>query len=330
MGRLSPCQVSIIIPTLNRAILLKKCLSRLKEQSIGKTELIIVNNGSQDETKQVISEFLNNPRFRYVYEPKKGPSLARNRGFKKSRGEIIAFLDDDCLVSRNWLGKIRKFFKNPSHRDDVLQGKLIHRFPVENFQTRIFFLKQEIDWQSIKASRGWRLGRYINFLNSGNFAVRREVLEKLHCVFDSGLFPFVGEERDLAMRLQLAGSKIIYSSSVSATHLKAKPKVFRSWQKSFFYGRAEGILREKYLTGGKKKKVFSNLRGIFDKVPSFPKRTFLLAGFFRSYGLPYYLGVVGYLFLAEFFYSLGKIYGRLIIRARRNVDRRRLLPWFFR
>ncbi|MDD5005486.1 MAG: glycosyltransferase [Candidatus Omnitrophica bacterium] len=86
-------QISVIIPTYNRAIFLKKAMDSVLNQSYQDFELIIVDDGSVDETKVMMKEYEN--RVKYIYQQNKGPASARNRGIKEAKADFVAFLDSD-------------------------------------------------------------------------------------------------------------------------------------------------------------------------------------------------------------------------------------------
>lgn len=94
--------ISVIIPTYNRANFLPEAIESVNNQNYQNLEIIIVDDGSTDNTKDVIST-LNEPRIKYIYQENKGPAAARNTGIKKAKGEIIGFLDSDDLWPENKL-----------------------------------------------------------------------------------------------------------------------------------------------------------------------------------------------------------------------------------
>ena len=85
--------ISVVIPTYNRCDLLKRAVSSALNQTISTKEIIIIDNGSTDNTKEMISSFY--PKITYIYEKRRGVSIARNLGIKNCNSTWIAFLDSD-------------------------------------------------------------------------------------------------------------------------------------------------------------------------------------------------------------------------------------------
>ena len=86
-------EISVIIPTYNRCDLLKRAINSVIKQTITPKEIIIVDNGSTDQTYQIVSSLF--PEISYFIEKKRGVSAARNKGILESKSKWIAFLDSD-------------------------------------------------------------------------------------------------------------------------------------------------------------------------------------------------------------------------------------------
>lgn len=86
--------VSVVIPAYNRAHSLKRCVESVLNQTEQNFEIILVDDGSTDNTKEIIEAF-DDPRIRYFYQKNGGGSKARNKGIDHSEGRYIAFLDSD-------------------------------------------------------------------------------------------------------------------------------------------------------------------------------------------------------------------------------------------
>ena len=123
--------MSIIVCTYNRCESLRDTMTALKQQRLGPgdaVELLIVDNNSNDETKEVIDDLSKEFSFpvRYIFEPAQGLSFARNRGVKEAKGEFIAFTDDDVIPSENWISNLRAAFMQ--YDADCIGGPLISPF----------------------------------------------------------------------------------------------------------------------------------------------------------------------------------------------------------
>jgi len=88
-------KVSVIIPTYNRAAFIGKAIESVLNQTFSDFELIVVDDGSTDETEAIASRFLYDRRFFYLPQDNRGRSFARNRALAFARGAYIAFLDSD-------------------------------------------------------------------------------------------------------------------------------------------------------------------------------------------------------------------------------------------
>lgn len=100
-------RVSVIIPTYNAGQYIKESVDSVLSQTYKDFEIIVIDDGSQDNTKHVLEEYLNEDRFTYIYQPRSGVSIARNAGIKKATGKYICFLDsDDLMLPENLEQKI--------------------------------------------------------------------------------------------------------------------------------------------------------------------------------------------------------------------------------
>ena len=97
-------RVSVIIPTHNRASMLREAIESVRGQTYRDWELIVVDDGSADHTKTMVADLIGQEaRIRYIWKPQGGVSTARNAGIRAARGWYVAFLDDDDLLLPDWL-----------------------------------------------------------------------------------------------------------------------------------------------------------------------------------------------------------------------------------
>jgi glycosyltransferase involved in cell wall biosynthesis len=111
--------ISVVLPTYNRASQIVETIKSVLNQSFTNFELIVVDDGSTDNTQQVI-ENINDVRLRYIrYEQNKGACYARNIGIKNAKYSIIAFQDSDDMWKPNYLEEQWREFKSNSKKFDA-------------------------------------------------------------------------------------------------------------------------------------------------------------------------------------------------------------------
>lgn len=102
-------QFSIIMPTYNRAKFISTAIESVINQTFNNWELIIIDDGSIDDTNNIVSNYLKDSRVRYFYQKNQERSVARNNGISKARGEFICFLDSDDYYLAHYLGNLNDF-----------------------------------------------------------------------------------------------------------------------------------------------------------------------------------------------------------------------------
>lgn len=127
---MSSIKISVIICTRNRAPQLKNVLDSLSAMKVPDKlnwELVIVDNGSSDNTAEVVGSYASKLPARCVREDTPGLSNARNKGVAEAKGEYICWTDDDVELDPNWLNAYYEAFKK--HQDGaVFGGKIIPKF----------------------------------------------------------------------------------------------------------------------------------------------------------------------------------------------------------
>jgi glycosyltransferase involved in cell wall biosynthesis len=192
-------ELSFVIPAYNEAATIGACLDSILEALDGRrgdSEIIVVDNGSTDGTAEIAGSY---PGVLVVPEPRKGITFARQAGFAKSRGELIANLDADTLLTPAWLETVRRRFSRDP-RLVCLSGPFIYYdAPVSvRFCTRLFYRA---------AFFTYLVNRFIlragSLVQGGNFVCRRWALERIGG-FDTTI-NFYGEDTDIAQRLHPQG-----------------------------------------------------------------------------------------------------------------------------
>ncbi len=89
-------KISVIIPVYNAEETIKETLESVLSQTFSQFEIIVINDGSQDKTLEIVSRILD-PRLKVLSYPNAGVSVSRNRGISQAAGEYVSFLDADDL-----------------------------------------------------------------------------------------------------------------------------------------------------------------------------------------------------------------------------------------
>jgi GT2 family glycosyltransferase len=196
---------SLIIITLNRPALLKRTLDGLARQSRQIDEIIVIDNGPREDTERVVSSFTA----RYIPEPRRGYGYARNRGLAEARGDIVYFLDDDCVPQPDWSDVLWNVLDSGSA--DLASGSRVSGQP--GLAARLEYLSTD----GPVLSPGLTAGP-ARHLSTSNLILRREVVAKVGC-FDTTLR--MCEDRDFTTRARKLGFRLRYEPKARVTHYPA-------------------------------------------------------------------------------------------------------------
>ena len=196
-------RISVVIPHLNQPAMLARCLAALAAGRRQPDEIIVVDNGSAALPVQICAAHSG---VQLLGEPIPGPGPARNRGIAQASGNILGFIDADCLADPGWLEAAEAAMTDPAA--EILGGDV--RIALDD-PARLSMLEA---YESIYA---YRMDRYIarqGFTGTGNLVVRRAVL--------AAVGPFAGiglaEDRDWGQRATKAGHRIHYVAAMKVYH----------------------------------------------------------------------------------------------------------------
>ncbi|HXF92289.1 MAG TPA: glycosyltransferase [Nitrospiraceae bacterium] len=206
--------VSLVIPVLNAARTLPRCLAALGRLDPKPDEIIFVDNGSSDGSQGFVKAFESEQTgwtVRCLVQPARGASAARNTGIKASAGEIIAFTDADCEPDTDWVKRLVVPFQDPAVGGvagrivGVAGGSVVELFSA-------LYTLQSPEQPSIHTAwTPWAGG-----FPTANLAVRRSLLEQLGG-FDESVAIY-GEDYDLCARLYRQGAAIAYRPEAVVRH----------------------------------------------------------------------------------------------------------------
>ena len=212
---------SLIIITLNRAALLQRTLRGLTRQSRQIDEVIVIDNGPTADTERVASSFAA----RYVPEPRRGYGHARNRGLAEASGDVIYFLDDDCVPEPDWADVLWSVLD--AGTADLVSGSRTPGQP--GLAARLEYLSTDGPVLSPALTAG-----PARHLSTSNLILRREVAAQTGC-FDAALA--MCEDRDFTTRARKLGFRLRYEPKARVTHYPAIQRVSEYLAKMRHYGR---------------------------------------------------------------------------------------------
>ena len=201
--------VSVIIPVYNGENFIVGAIENVINQQYQPLEIIVVDDGSTDQTANIVSQF--KAQVKYVYQNNSGPASARNKGIKLSQGNIIAFLDTDDLWSENKLAiQLDYLAQNPNC--SIVQG-LIQQMELTRFsETELpFFEKVHQPYQ---------------YINIGSAIYRKSVFDQVG-LFDEKMT--YGEDVDWFFRA--------WENGISKAVLKEVNLFYRKHQQSMTVGK---------------------------------------------------------------------------------------------
>lgn len=193
--------VSIIIPAYNAAATLARCLEACLAQTHAKTEIIVVDDGSTDDTSRIAQEF----PVHCVRQENRGPAAARNRGAAEAKGAVLAYTDADCVPDPQWIERLLEGFEETV-------GAVGGTYAIANPDSLLAqMVHEEI------AQRHRRLRNEVDFLGSFNVAYLKDAFEQTGG-FDETFTAASAEDNDLAYRLQDAGYRLRFTASARVAH----------------------------------------------------------------------------------------------------------------
>jgi glycosyltransferase involved in cell wall biosynthesis len=234
--------ISVVIATRDRAAHLRACLEALCASALPsgwKAEVIIVDNASTDDTASVVASFQSSRgdrTFHYMMEPHQGKSFAVNRGLSAVRGSLVAFVDDDVVVSVRWIADIIEIFRGDPELG-VLTGRVVP-LEADGLRVGVTFGVDEVPLSVTRPLLGLVMGC--------NLAVRREVIDVIKGR-DTRLGPGRGlsaEDIDFVYRILRAGFRGRFSPRPTVAHNPGP----RDRRREYLRGR--GAYYAKYVSRG--------------------------------------------------------------------------------
>lgn len=206
--------VSVIVPTYQGEKKIGKFLDSMAAQSFKNFELIIVIDGSTDNTKQVIYNHQYSLNLKIIEQENKGKSASRNHGASVANGDLLIFFDDDMRPSADCIEKHRQFHLH--HTNAILGGSQIGDPKVMKTAIQKFKLYCEQKWTAaFPKKEAIKLTSKNIYVSSANCSIPAPVFHRING-FDLNMKDAV--DRDLAIRAMESGIDLFYDHTVFAYH----------------------------------------------------------------------------------------------------------------
>ena len=252
----STTDISVVVCTHERPDSLRATLTSVLRTAPAPLEVLVVDNApTTDRTRALVAE-LADQRLRYVVEPVRGLSRARNRGIAEALGAIVAFTDDDVVVDHAWLSGLQRGFARAP--EVTLVTGLVSTAELETPAQQMF--ESSVAWRSSCAARVWDpstpppgdvLFPYTagQFGTGANFALKREATSAVG-PFDEALGAGTptggGEDLDMFLRVLLCGFQLAYEPGALVWHRhRREPDALRG--QMFSYGAGLSAYAYKHL-----------------------------------------------------------------------------------
>lgn len=242
-------EITVILCTYQRCNSLARALQSVAGSTLPsavKWEVLVVDNNSSDQTRQVVEEISRRypGRFRYLFEPQPGKSHALNAGIRHARGEILAFMDDDVTVEPTWLESLTSALHDQEWAG--AGGRILPEWPCELPRWLSPDDPYAVGYTLALFDRGLKAGDLTEPPFGTNMAFRKAIFEKFGG-FKGNLGPRPcnhslqrGEDSEFGQRLLAAGERLRYEPSAVVYHWvpeeRLQKKYFLAW--SFGHGRS--------------------------------------------------------------------------------------------
>jgi glycosyltransferase involved in cell wall biosynthesis len=239
--------ITIAVPTHNRSQLLQATLASISSLHLSpgiEAECIVVDNRSTDDTRRVVTEFVNQSPLavRYVYENGAGSSYARNRAIEEARGDFILFIDDDAVAEPDWAAEMLDEIER--RQLDAACGMVLPRWsrkPPRWLGPSLYVRLAVHDSARLAGASGAERETIHNYF-SANVGFRRRTFELFgNFRQDLGVVggnPMSGEDTELFSRIAAGGGVLGFAPQARVHHLIPPDRMRRSYlrRKSYAFG----------------------------------------------------------------------------------------------
>jgi GT2 family glycosyltransferase len=235
---------TIVIPTYERVAVLFETLRALAEVSYprGMWEIVVVDDGSAPETLAAIGSWIKEvgTPTRLLRQEHRGPAAARNLGAREAAGEVLIFLDNDCLVSPEFIERHLHVLKTNS--GSWVVGRLVHPQPIRSTP---FGRYRDDCWEAFHRSHAYGLVSETAGMTAANLALPAADFSRLGG-FDENFYIASCEDWDLAWRARKTGVRVLYDPYNVALHNDWAVSLDQFCERQRLYSISDVLLWRKY------------------------------------------------------------------------------------
>jgi len=193
--------ITVALVTRNRAEDVRECINSLLVQDLIPNEILVIDNASEDNTKEVVDSF-SSEIIKYIYCSDIGVSFARNAALYHAVGDVLCYLDDDSVAEKDWTLQIVKCFEK--YKCAGIQGFIDNYYPKHAAAILTQFQRDMIE--ELCTTKGYVTTP--TFCAAGNLSFDLSKVKKYDLEFNTNLK--AGEEQDYCRRLMERNEQITY------------------------------------------------------------------------------------------------------------------------
>lgn len=236
-------QLDLAIITYKRPKLLRKCLKSIVGQSKKPDRVLVIDNDKLASAKTIVDSFKKQIAIKYVVEKKQGIPYARNRAIRENQAKYLGFVDDDCVLDKDWIKEGLRFIKNK--RSAYVVGKTKLENPGNLVAEAQFYHYQQ--WFLTKLNKKTKQIKAQN-LDTKNIIFNMKILNKHKLKFDE-MYSLTsiggGEDVDMGLQIDKLGFNGFYVNKMILKHSEVE-SFFNFLKKAFYRGRSSYLLISKW------------------------------------------------------------------------------------
>jgi len=251
-------KISVVIPTCGRRESLRRVLDSLCQQTYGDFEIVIVDGGSVEQTRELIKNRFAEFPVRVIPQEGEGLISARNSGWKAAGGSIVTFTDDDVVATPAWLKEIARAFCSSSKIGGVSGPTIIPKERLAYRDLFYFYSRGSFPWsiacklyekfflegEPRAVGRIFKCGQFspgasyrdclnlkylvdVDYLEACNMSFRKDLVEKVGGFDQHYLGVGDWSEPDLAFKIKGLGYRLVFNSAATVYHLVSREGVYQ-------------------------------------------------------------------------------------------------------